>query len=89
MNRDTLRRCLEREVDEWAAIPAAELEERLKDGCSYQRGEAAGEYQVEAMLLECTPEYLHVSISVDDGGLRAFLPLTQSFLVFRDGRVDR
>jgi len=38
-------------------------------------------YQVEVELLEDTPEYLHVSISVDDGSLPASIhPEFESFL---------
>lgn len=39
------------------------------------------QYQVEAVLLEDTPEYLHVMIAVDDGSLPASLhPESTSFL---------
>jgi hypothetical protein len=38
-------------------------------------------YQVEMELLEDTPEYLHVSIAVDDGSLPASIrPEASSFL---------
>ena len=39
------------------------------------------QYQIEVVLLEDTPEYLHVSIAVDDGSLPAsILPESESFL---------
>ncbi len=38
-------------------------------------------YQVEAVLLEDTPEYLHISIAVDDGSLPASIyPESESFI---------
>jgi hypothetical protein len=37
-------------------------------------------YQVEVELLEDTPEYLHVSVAVDDGSLPASIrPESESF----------
>jgi hypothetical protein len=89
MERRQLARCLESELDEWTRIPFKDLRDRLKNVCAYERGEAPNRYQVEVQLLESTPEYLHVSIGVDSGFLTAFKPLSASFLVFRDGRVNR
>ena len=89
MERVALMRCLEHELDEWTKIPLDELNARLKDVCAYERGEPPNQYQVEVQLLESTPEYVHVSIGVDSGMRTAFKPLSASFLVFRDGRVDR
>jgi len=40
-------------------------------------------YQVEVELLEDTPEYLHVSISVDDGSLPASILNSKAFYVER------
>jgi len=38
-------------------------------------------YQVEAVLLEDAPEYLHVSIAVDDGSLLGSIhPISESFI---------
>jgi hypothetical protein len=89
MERVALMRCLEHELDEWTMTPFDELKAKLKDVCAYERGEPPNQYQVEVQLLESTPEYVHVWIGVDSGTLRAFKPLSASFLVFRDGRVDR
>ena len=89
MERRQLTRCLESELDEWTRIPFADLRNRLKNVCAYERGAAPNQYQVEVQLLESTPEYLHVSIGVDSGLLRAFRPFSTSFMVFRDGRVNR
>jgi len=77
---------LARELDEWAKVSFDELKVRLKEDCVYQRGEGSSQYQVEVVLLESTPEYVNVSIGVDQDGWR---PVSENFLVFRDGRVDR
>jgi hypothetical protein len=42
---------------------------------------ASRQYQVEVVVLENTPEYLHVGIAVDDGSLPASIrPESESFL---------
>jgi hypothetical protein len=82
-------RCLERELDEWTRLPFDELKTRLKDVCAYERGEAPNQHQMEVEMLESTPEYVHVSIGVDSGRLLSFKPLSTSFMVFRDGRVEK
>jgi hypothetical protein len=89
MKRNQLVRCLESELDEWTKISFGELKARLKEACAYERGEPPNQYQVEVQLLESTPEYLHISIGVDSGFLRSFKPLAASFVLFRDGRVER
>ena len=40
-------------------------------------------------LAESEAEYVHVTVAVDDGGWRAFFPLSTSLLVYRDGRIDK
>ena len=41
----------------------------------------SNQYQIEVVLLEDTPEYLHVSIAVDDGKLLGSIhPESASFL---------
>lgn len=54
----------------------------------YEKCDEQGVTYVEIILIEKTTEYVHVGVSVDDGGWRAFLPLSNSFLVYRDGIVD-
>ena len=57
---------------------------------TYERGEGSTWHQVEVVLLEHEAEYVHVSLSVDDGSLlKVMLPLSHSFIVYRDGRVDK
>ena len=89
MDPRRLASALKAEIDEWAALPFDAIKARLQQVCAYERGEAPNQYQVEVQLLESTPEYLHVGIGVDDGGWSAFKPLSTSFLVHRDGRIER
>jgi hypothetical protein len=86
MDASELNSHLHREVDRWAALTYDELRQELTDVVAYDTGTC----QVELMLLEDTGEHVHVSVSVDDRTLRRGIhPLTHSFLVNADGRVDR
>jgi hypothetical protein len=89
MDKQELQRVLDRELDRWCAKPYEALVAELTDAVNYEGGEGAASYQVEVLMLERTLERVHVSLAVDDGGWRAFLPLSTDFLVHRDGRVDR
>lgn len=90
MNRHQLRSCLETELDDWVKLSFDELKTKLKDDeYVYERVEKPNSYQVEVGLLESKPEYVHVFVAVDDGRWSAFHPVSTSFLVYRDGRVDR
>jgi hypothetical protein len=88
MDKDDLRECFRREVDRWSAMPFDALLAGLAEVVAYT-GEGPDFYQVEVQLLECEPEYVHVAVAVDDGGWRAFVPLSASFLVYRDGRIEK
>ena len=89
MNKDELRRCLRRELDIWSAKPYEALRTKLRDAVHYSVGEGPEWCQVEVMLLESKAEYVHTTVMIDDGGWRAFVPLSTSFLTHRDGRVDK
>ena len=40
-------------------------------------------------LLEATDDYIHVQTSIHDGSVAWSLkPLTSSFLIYRDGRIE-
>ena len=40
-------------------------------------------------LLEATDDYIHVKTSINDGSLVwALKPITSSFLIYRDGRIE-
>ena len=53
----------------------------LQNRDAYEVVAGSRHYQVEVVLLEGTPEYLHVSIAVDDGSLpRSIHPDSDSFI---------
>lgn len=62
----------------------------LKDPTVYESGSGDDWYEAEVQILEKNEQYIHVSICVDDGKFpRVFVPLSTSFLVYKDGRVDK
>ena len=89
MKKAQLQSLLDAEVDAWAKKPYATLIEELPDVVAYERGDGADAHQFEVQMLEHEPDYVHVCISIDDGSFRwSFAPLTRSFIVHRDGRVE-
>ena len=92
MNKDDLKRCLDREVAIWSAKNFATLLAELEQTTAYERGEGESWYSVDVELLEREPEYVHVSVIVDNKRrppLLPYKPLSADFLVYRDGRVDK
>lgn len=88
--RTALARCLRVEVDKWAAKSFGDLVRELQEPVAYRSTLEGFEYQTEVVILETTEEYVHVSVGVDDMSLlRAIKPLTWSFLVYHDGRVEK
>lgn len=83
MTADALREALRREVAAWSAKPYDALVAELPEVAAYEAKLDGEDYQVEVQLIEHTPGYLHVMVAVDDGGWRAWKPLTGSFLVYR------
>lgn len=55
--------------------------------CEQIRGQSGAEYQVEieAYWDDREAEHLRLVVSIDDGGRRALLPITESFIVAPDG----
>ena len=89
MKSTSLSECLAREVAAWSSKHCDQLRNELTSALSYQGEQLGQRYSVEVQLLEDTGEYVHVSVDIEDGSLlRSVLPLTRSFLVYRDGRVD-
>ena len=61
----------------------------FRDVVAYQRGSGDGYHQFEVQLLENKADYLHICVSIDDGGFAKFIaPMTRSFIVHKDGRVE-
>lgn len=72
---------LDAEVKRWSALSAAQLTSELAEGKAYEVEFESKNYQVEVELLENTPEYVNVAVSVDDGSLPAsIIPLSDNFI---------
>lgn len=66
-----------------------QLVTELRELRAYQVEVESKKYQVEVQLLENTPDYIHVIVSVDDGSLpRSLVPLTHSFIK-QKGKTSR
>ena len=88
MKKEQLAELLAAEIDVWSKKSLALIAEELADVAAYGRDDPE-QHQFEVQLLEHTEEYVHVIISVDDGSFwRSFSPVTRTFLVYRDGRVE-
>jgi hypothetical protein len=70
------------ELEQWTAKPWPQLLRDMADGnVAYEVAHDSKTYQVEAYLLENTPEYLHVSVAVDEGSLpESIRPASKSFI---------
>ena len=90
MKRKELGPYLEAEVDKWSAKSYEVLRQELKGG-SHEVAEKGTEYHTEVVLLEDRHDYVHVMVSVSSerAPWNCFHPLSTSFLVYRDGRVDK
>jgi len=90
MKKHQLQSLLNAEVDEWAGKSYSKLVEDLADIAAYERSNDDGFYQFEVQMIEHEPDYVHVIVSIDDGSfLRSLKPLSWSFIVHRDGRVEK
>ncbi len=89
MDKEKLKLFLDQERDKFASKTHEELS-KLKDPTVYESGVGDSWNEVEDQVLEKNNQYIHIGISVDDGKFpRAFVPLSTSFLVYKDGRVDK
>ncbi len=90
MKREDLRVFLEREVARWSAKPYGALRQELRVG-NHTEAEAGADYHLEVDVLENREDYVHVSIAVcsERAKWSCIHPLSASFLVFRDGRVEK
>jgi hypothetical protein len=89
MNTVEARSLLDREMQIFRAEPYARLSDRLAGGeLTYEvAGDTGTTYQVE-VLIQWDSEpggAICVIGSIDDGGWRAFVPLTTSFIKAPDG----
>ena len=83
-NRDEMQQFLETEKQRWAAKPVDSLIAELHSVHNYEVVTESGNYQVEVQLLENRPDYLHVSICIDDGHLpTSIVPMVDTFILRR------
>ena len=79
--REEWRNVLQREMSRWSSMSSNDVLPELGTRDVYEVVVASRQYQVEVVVLENTPEYLHVGIAVDDGSLPASIrPESESFL---------
>ncbi len=82
--------CLEAEVKKWSAKSYNALREELRAAAHVKCREEAP-YHLEVELLGCNHDYVHVMVSVCSETVKwsCYHPLSASFIVHRDGRVER
>lgn len=89
MNTDEALQILERELASYRDQPYAELARRIESGpvAREYQGPSGASYQME---FDCDWDdrpggNIRVMASIDDGGWRAFVPITRSFIKSADG----
>lgn len=88
MRKKELKGALIREKKKYVNQSFEELS-NIYSPITYECGAGDNWYQVEVQLLEKNENYVHVSISIDDGKLlRTMFPISTSFIVYKDGRVE-
>jgi hypothetical protein len=83
--REEWQAILDVEVKRWSSMSCAEVLVELHVRDIYEVTAGSKRYQVEAELLENSPEYIQVGISVDDGSLPASIhPVSQCVICRKD-----
>jgi hypothetical protein len=83
MNKEDAQKILREELQYFENKSYAELAEQVGENLSYEKETPEGRsYQLEILILwDSKPEKaIRVIASIDDGGWRAFFPLTDSIL---------
>jgi len=89
MTEAQLRELLSQETLAWAERSPADIVAELAKSQTYRRGTGDTWHEIEVTLLEATDDYIHVKTSIHDGSLVwALKPMTSSFLIYRDGRIE-
>jgi hypothetical protein len=89
MTEAQLRELLSQETLVWAERSPVDIVAELAKPQTYRRGTGGAWHEIEVTLLEATDDYIHVKTSINDGSLVwALTPLTSSFLIYRDGRIE-
>jgi hypothetical protein len=90
MDRAEAKLILAKELTEFAARHYDELVASIKQtDVKNVVGESGANYQIEFdVFWDSKPDgNLHIMASIDDGGWRAFFPLTDSLIMKRDGTL--
>ena len=88
MNIEEARTLLADELSSWRARSYPELVEKMKDVIAFEvEGRSGAMYQIEIEVFwdDRRGGNLRVVGGIDDGGLRAFAPLTDDFIMAPDG----
>jgi hypothetical protein len=82
MDNDEAIRLLEQELAPFRGLSYAALVDKIQESpMAYERSVGGASYQIEIEVFCHRPgETIYVIGSVDDGGWRAFSPLTRSFM---------
>lgn len=89
MTEAQLRELLSQETFAWAERSPAGIVAELARPQTSRRGTSDTWHEIEVTLLEATDDYIHVKISIHDGSfVWALKPITSSFLIYRDGRIE-
>lgn len=88
MDKQEAEALLRGKLGEYRVLPYSELAARIDTGdyCTVP-GASSPEYQLEIQIFwdDDAGKNVRVIGSIDDGGLRAFFPLTYSFIMAPDG----
>ena len=89
MTEAQLRELLSEEMLVWAERSPADIVAELATPQKSARGAGDSWHEIEVKLLEATDDYIHVQTSIHDGSLVwSLAPITSSFLIYRDGRIE-
>ena len=89
MDREEARKLVTAKLAEYLTRSYAELVAKIGDiDCSEVTGPSGTEYQIEIQAFWDDPiaKTVRVSVSIDDGGWRAFFPKVDSFILDPRGR---
>jgi hypothetical protein len=91
MNNQIAKDCLKAEITALQGIPYFELTNLIqKPQSKWVDGSDGNKYQLEIQAFWDGSQRggnLRIAVSVDDGGLRALVPLTESFIVSPPGTL--
>jgi len=88
MNKAEAKSILTKELAKFASLPFGQLAASInRTEVKNVRGESGVNYQIEVNVLwDSKPDRnLRIIASIDDGGWRGFLPLTDSLIIKPDG----